>query len=295
MKKIILSDSGPEISSSIYSFWRWINPADLALDRVKEIIEFNLQLGINTFDVSPTYGNGELSVLFGQAVKELGIPRKNIVLISKMGHRVLSISGAIQYTEWSEETLNRRVGDQLQLLGTNYLDVLLIDGYDPLVSVDELASTLKSLQIRGYIHHLGLSEFTTQQHQLLASRLPGDIVTNHIEFNLLNTRALEDGRIHFIKENYATPMAFSPLADGRIASGWDPLAVRVRAGLDLLTRKYQSNIEQLAVAWINKLGATPVIGSLSTDRIKNAATAENIELSHEDWHSLYQLTLQPAV
>ena len=32
------------------------------------------------------------------------------------------------------------------------------------------------------------------------------------------------------------------------------------------------------------------IGSLSKDRIKNAATASEIQLSHEDWHRIYTIT-----
>ena len=61
-------------------------------------------------------------------------------------------------------------------------------------------------------------------------------------------------------------------------------------GTQELALKYNSNVEQLAVAWIHKLGALPIIGSLSKDRIKNAATASEIQLSHEDWHRIYNIT-----
>jgi predicted oxidoreductase len=82
-------------------------------------------------------------------------------------------------------------------------------------------------------------------------------------------------------------MAFGPLADGRILTGQDEKAIRVRAILELLSKKYDSNTEQLAVAWIYKLGALPIIGSLSKSRIQNAATASQIELKYEDWHLIY--------
>ena len=59
--------------------------------------------------------------------------------------------------------------------------------------------------------------------------------------------------------------------------------------MEELALKYNSNVEQLAVAWIHKLGALPIIGSLSKDRIKNAATASEIQLSHEDWHRIYTI------
>ena len=71
MKRVLLSDSGPETSDSIYSFWRWENEVDLTVERVKEITEYLLSLGINAFDISPLYGKGKLEALFGKALQEL--------------------------------------------------------------------------------------------------------------------------------------------------------------------------------------------------------------------------------
>jgi predicted oxidoreductase len=85
-------------------------------------------------------------------------------------------------------------------------------------------------------------------------------------------------------------MAWAPLADGRILNGTDSEAIVIRSVLDDLAVKYNSNVEQLAVAWIHKLGALPIIGSLNKERIKNAATASDINLSHEDWHKIYNVT-----
>jgi predicted oxidoreductase len=75
-------------------------------------------------------------------------------------------------------------------------------------------------------------------------------------------------------------------------NGTDDSARTLRKTLANLGKKYNSNIEQLAVAWIHKLGALPIIGSLNKERIHNAATAENINLSHADWHEIYDLSKQ---
>jgi predicted oxidoreductase len=190
----------------------------------------------------------------------------------------------------TEKSLKEQLDASLKKLNTDYLDVLLIHDYDPLMNIDAVASTLTSLQIRGKVKHIGVSNFNVQQHKLIASRLSNEVVTNHFELNLLNTQALEDGRIDFIKENYSKPMAFGPLADGRILNGQDDLAKRVRERLNIVAEKYNSNIEQVAVAWIYKLGALPIIGSLNKERIRNAATANEIQLSHADWHFIYDET-----
>ena len=56
MKKVFLSDSGPVTSDSIYSFWRWIEAADLSVEKLEDITNFCLELGINSFDLSNSYG-----------------------------------------------------------------------------------------------------------------------------------------------------------------------------------------------------------------------------------------------
>jgi predicted oxidoreductase len=290
MKRVLLSDSGPETSDAIYSFWRWSSDLDLTVEKVKEITEYALSLGINAFDISPLYGNGKMEVLFGQVLSQLSVKREDLVLFSKIGNKQPKLDGSFSYEPFTEKSIQNQIDASLANLNTDYIDVLLIQDYDPLMKVDAVASVLTTLQLRGKVKHVGVSNFNVQQHKLIASRLSQEVVTNHFELNLLNTKALEDGRVDFIKEQYSKPMAFGPLADGRILHGHDYQAETIRGVLNDLADKYNSNIEQLAVAWIHKLGALPIIGSLNKERIKNASTASDINLSHEDWHKIYNVT-----
>ena len=228
--------------------------------------------------------------MFGQVLSTLSIERNELVLFTKIGNKQYTVTGELVYEPFTEKSIINQVETTLLKLNTDYLDVVLIENYDPLMNVDAVASVLTSLQLRGKIKHVGVSNFNVQQHKLIASRLSHEVVTNHFELNLLNTRALEDGRIDFIKEQYSKPMAFAPLADGAILFGHDFRAVTIRETLQDFTEKYNSNIEQIAVAWIHKLGALPIIGSLSKARINNAATASSIQLSYHDWHVIYDVT-----
>ena len=290
MKKVLLSDSGPETSDSIYSFWRWEKEEDLTVEKVSEIVEYCISLGINAFELSSFYGKGKIEQLFGQVLSTLSIERNELVLFTKIGNKQYTATGELVYEPFTEKSIINQVETTLLKLNTDYLDVVLIENYDPLMNVDAVASVLTSLHLRGKIKHVGVSNFNVQQHKLIASRLSHEVVTNHFELNLLNTRALEDGRIDFIKEQYSKPMAFAPLADGAILFGHDFRAVTIRETLQDFTEKYNSNIEQIAVAWIHKLGALPIIGSLSKARINNAATASSIQLSYHDWHVIYDVT-----
>ena len=83
------------------------------------------------------------------------------------------------------------------------------------------------------------------------------------------------------------PLASAPLAAGRIAVGQDDTAVRVRSKLQALSSKYNADIESIAVSWLIKLGALPLIGTTNEQRIKNIISSFDINLDNQDWYDLY--------
>ena len=65
------------------------------------------------------------------------------------------------------------------------------------------------------------------------------------------------------------------------------LAVRVHYKLGEIGKKYNANVESMAVAWLIKLGALPLIGTLKDQRIRNIVNAFEINLDQQDWYDLY--------
>lgn len=285
MEKIFISESGPEVSAAIYGFWRWNTPALAKQKKVEEIVNYNLELGVNTFDHSNSYLDGKIEELFGAALKAGSVKRSDVIISTKAGIRKLSKTET--YFDLSPEHLIKSIDDSLRRLKTEYIDIFLLEHYDPLYNVEETASALTKLLLNGKIKYIGVSNFNVFQHRLLASYLPHLIVTNHIELNLLQSKAIDDGRLDFIKEQYSKPMAWSPLAGGKILDGKDKKAVKLRKVLSEVAKKHNANIEQIAVAWLYKLGALPIIGSTDKKRIKNAASAYSINITNEEWYKLY--------
>ena len=289
MEKIFISDSGPEISAAIYGFWRWNAPALTSIKKVEDIINYNLELGVNTFDHSDNYSNGKIEELFGDAIKAKSFNREDIVISAKAGIRSIANTKQKQF-DLSPSYIKKSVDETLKRLKTDYIDIFLLEEFDPLINAEETASALTELIVKGKIKYIGVSNFNVFQHRLLASRLSRPIITNHIELNVLNTTAIDDGRLDFIKEQYSKPMAWAPLAGGRVLNGKDKKAIKIRKTLSEIGKKYDANVEQTAVAWLYKLGALPIIGSPDKKRIKNAASAYSINLSHEDWYKIYNAT-----
>jgi predicted oxidoreductase len=159
--------------------------------------------------------------------------------------------------------------------------------YDILMEADETASAITTLVKRGLIKYFGVANFTVHQHQLLQSRLSIPIITNHLELNLLNTKPITDGTLDFIKQQYSRPLAWAPLAGGKLGDQNDVTSFHIANTLKRIAEEYAVNEEQLAIAWLLKLGALPIVGSNNMNRIKNAASAVSINLDRQHWYEIY--------
>ena len=289
MEKTYLSDAGPKVSPAIYGFYRW-NEQDISLSKMEGIIDLCLELGINTFDHADIYGNYRVEELFGKALKELKLRRDDLVISTKCGINHVDPKRPqyrTRHYDSSAEHINKSVEQSLKNLGTDYLDILLLQKYDPLMDADETASALTKLVKRGLVRYIGVADFTVHQHQLLQSRLSIPIITNHLELSLLNTSAISDGTIDFIKQQYSKPLAWAPLAGGRLIDPNDEETSNIRNTLKRIALNYNINEEQLAIAWLLKLGALPIIGTNSLNRIKNATSAVKINIDRQDWYEIY--------
>ena len=291
MNKVYLSDAGPKVSQAIYGFWRW-QSIDNTNDyqQLEQTILYCLNKGINTFDHADIYAGYSIEESFGSIIKKNNINRHDIVLFTKCGFNIPHQSKPqyrLEHHNSSAKHIEESVNQSLTNLKTDYIDVLFLNGLDPVSNLEETAISIDSLRQSGKIKNVGIVNFSVFQHQLLASYLKSPIVTNHLDLSLLNTSALDNGQIDFSKQRYMSPLAASPLENGRIENGTDPKAVAIRSKLQELSERYNTNIESLAVAWLVKIGAFPVIGTQSETRINNIVDAFSVDLDIQDWYDLY--------
>jgi len=290
MEKIYLSDSGPKVSPAVYGFYRWNVEVNNAAKTMEKLVNLCLESGINTFDHADIYGSYQCEELFGKIMDRKSFKREDIVLFTKCGLRVLDAKYPevrVKHYDTSREHILKSINNSLRRLKTDYIDIFLLNHLDYISNLEETAYTLRELKESGKIKNIGVANFSVFQHQLLAAHLNIPIVSNHIELNLLNTSAIDNGQIDYIKQRYMRPLASAPLAAGRIAFGKDYLALRVRKKLEELSSKYNADIESIAVAWLIKLGALPLIGTTNEQRIRNIVSAFDINMDNQDWYDLY--------
>jgi predicted oxidoreductase len=290
MEKTYLSDAGPKVSPAIYGFYRW-NEQDMSLPKMEAIVDLCLELGINTFDHADIYGGYQCEEMFGEIIRDKRTKREDIVLFTKCGLVVPHPSRPdvkVKHYDTSKEHIIKSLENSLRKLRTDYIDIFLLNQLDPLSDLEETALTLQKLRDSGKVKNIGVVNFSVFQHQLLSSYLRIPIVTNHIELNLLNTSAFDNGQIDYIKQKYMRPLATAPLAQGQIANSIEKKPLLIRRKLEELASKYNANIESIAVAWVVKLGALPLIGTTDEQRIRNIAASFDIKLERQDWYELYE-------
>jgi predicted oxidoreductase len=257
-------------------------------------IEACVDLGITSFDHADIYGGYTVEALFGQALARKPGLRQRLQLVTKCGIRLKHPNRpehALKSYDTSAAHVRASVEASLQALGTDHLDLLLIHRPDALTDPDELAQTFAELRQAGKVLHFGVSNHAPQQFMALHRRLP--LVTNQIEFSPLQMKALADGTLEQATELARRPMIWSPLGGGRLFTGDDAQAQRVRLALQGLANEHGASLASVAYAWILRHPSRPIpiTGSGRMEALKEAVDGLRIRLTAEQWWSVWQASM----
>lgn len=253
-------------------------------------IEQCLELGVSTFDHADIYGDYGVESLFGQALAAAPGLRERIQIVTKCGIKLVSPARpahAIKSYDSSRRHVTAAVEASLRALHTDRIDLLLIHRPDALMDPDELADTFRALRTAGKVLHFGVSNHAPSQFALLNRRHP--LATHQIEFSPLQLQALSDGALDQCVDLGVRPMAWSPLAGGRLFTGGDERARRVRDVLEALGQTHGVSAATLAYAWILRHPARPlpITGSSRIEAVAEAVAAYSMRLDAETWYRIW--------
>lgn len=282
-----------QYSRIIFGAWRLAdNPEQANVGEVSKKISFAVDQGITTFDHADIYGNYQCEKLFGDAFQRAGVSREKVQLVTKCGIKLLSDrrpSHKIKSYDTSKSHIIWSVEQSLTNLKTDFIDLLLIHRPDPLMDPNEMNEAFSVLHSQGKVKKFGVSNFTTSQVSMLNSRLSHKLTCNQIELSLLKSEAMFNGQLDQCIELDLVPMAWSPLAGGKLFSQGSEKSKGIQECLVTLARKYQvENPETIAYAWLLKHPARvyPVIGTGKESRIVAAVESLAVNLEREDWYLL---------
>lgn len=279
-------------SRIVHGYWR-AHEWGLNTEQYIDLIENVLNLGITTFDHAACYGGFTNETAFGKALAAKPSLRDKMQLVSKFGilfpnqtfpeMRRKHYDNSRQHIIWSAERSVRE-------LQCDYLDVLLVHRPSPCANPEEIAAAFDDLHSRGLVKHFGVSNFPVGKIKMLQSHLGQNLVTNQIEISPMCLTSFDNGDLDFALEKRMKPMAWSPLAGGKLFDGNDERAQRIQAALREVGEKYGENrLDTLAYAWLLNHPAKimPIVGSGQIERIRNAVDALRLNFSEEDWIQIY--------
>jgi predicted oxidoreductase len=259
----------------------------------RERVEAALEAGCTLFDTADVYGYGRGSgfgtaeTLFGAVLREAPRLRDRIVLATKGG-----IVPPIPY-DASAEHLVAACEASLERLGVDYVDLYQIHRPDLLAHPAEVAQALERLRRSGKIRAAGVSNYGAWQFEALAAHLPFALASVQNELSALAVDGLADGTLDAAMRRGTAVIAWSPLAQGRLAPASGALAdsprtERVIATLEAIARRDGTSRTAVAYAWVMAHPARPVplIGSQSPARIREARNAYAVHLTREDWYRI---------
>lgn len=300
VQRVTLSPDGPDVSRIAWGAWRIADdPAPSATERVRAvrlIIDTCLETGITTIDHADIYGGYRCEALFGEVLRDAPELRDRLEIVTKCGICLTDDarpSHRVKHYDTSPDHLATSVDRSLRNLGVDAVDLLLIHRPDPLMDPDDSAAALTQLRDAGKIRYAGVSNFTAEQFDLLQSRLDFTLVTNQIEVSPLTLSPLTDGTLDHCLARRLRPMAWSPLAGGRLWMN-DDRARRVLGMLETVAHRYPgTGADQVALAWLlrHPSGMVPVIGTGSVARIVSAARAVDLDLDRQSWFEIYEASL----
>jgi predicted oxidoreductase len=284
-----MSASDLALSPIVAGAWRMAEWKLSPQERLRWIEE-NLALGITSFDHADIYGGYQVEALFGEALALAPALRQRMQLVSKCGIKLMSPArpqNRFHCYDTSAAHVRASVDESLRALHTDHLDLLLIHRPDALMDAAELADTFEGLRREGKVRHFGVSNFTPSQLELLHARTP--LVTNQIELSPLHLDPLHDGTLDQCQRLGLRPMIWSPLARGRVFTGDDEQARRVRDELTRLAGELGVAVTTLVFAWLLRHPSRPlpIVGSRRIDSAREAMAALDLRLTPEQWYRVW--------
>ena len=291
MIKIKLAEN-LEISRIVQGHWRlanWKLTSQKLLSHTLEAIE----LGVNTFDHADIYGDYSSEKEFGEAMRLKQGIRDQVKLVTKCGIMLLSAKypdRRQKHYDYSFDHITGSAEASLKNFGTDHIDLLLLHRPAPFLNPEEVSRAFSSLYHTGKVLHFGVSNFNPAQFEMLDRYLDNKLVTNQVEISPSCLEHFDNGNIEFFLREKIKPMAWSPLAQGKIFNPGDEKNFRIFNALTQVAGELNvPDIDTVVYSWLVQHPAKiiPIVGTGRIDRLQKALNALEVTMSMEQWYRIY--------
>ena len=281
----------------------WTAIGGVEQDGATALVKAALDAGVNFIDTANVYSEGLSEQITGQALKDLGIRRSDVIVATKalgpMGEGV-NDRGASRFH------LLHQIDASLERLGLDHVDLYQIHGWDPATPIEQTVRALDQIVSSGRARYVGVSNWAAWQIMKalgLSERLGLERFVSLQAYYSLAGRDVEREIVPLLQSEGLGLMVWSPLAGGflsgkytrggeaegrRAAFDFPPVdSEKAYDVIDVMREMAEARgctVAQVALAWLLARPAvsTVIIGAKRLHQLSDNLGVVEIGLSAED-------------
>ena len=295
----------------------WKQIGDLQQADAERLIGQALDAGINFIDTADVYSGGLSEQVTGQALKNLKVPRENVVVATKVFGEMGSGPNA---RGASRSHILDGVKASLKRLQLDHIDLYQIHGFDLATPIEETVRALDQLVRHGHVRYVGVSNWAAWQIVKalgIAERLGLSRFESLQAYYTVAGRDLERELIPMLKSEGVGLMVWSPLAGGllsgkyrrhqqaeegsrRVSFDFPPVdKERAWDCIDVMrpiAEAHGVSVAQIALAWLlhQPQVTSVIVGAKRPEQLADNLAATQVTLSAAELAQIDQASHLPA-
>ncbi|MDU4353963.1 aldo/keto reductase [Phytobacter diazotrophicus] len=295
--------------------WGKIGQLDQA--QADKLVGSALDAGINFIDTANVYSEGRSEQITGQALKNLKVPRENVVVATKVfgetGTAGVNSRGSSRYH------IIGSVKESLKRMQLDHIDLYQLHGFDPATPMEEMLYALDNLVQHGHVRYIGVSNWAAWQIAKalgISERLGLARFASLQAYYTIAGRDLERELAPMLQSENVGLMVWSPLAGGLLSGKYSrdgkgeegsrrlefdfPPVNKDRAFdcidvMRVIAEEKGVSVAQIALAWLlhQPVVSSVIIGAKRPDQLEDNIAATHIRLTEEELRQLDAVSALP--
>lgn len=296
----------------------WGKIGQLQQAQAEELVGRALDAGINFIDTADVYSGGRSEEITGQALKNLKVPRENVVVATKVfgetGTAGVNSRGSSRFH------IIQSVKASLKRLQLDHIDLYQLHGFDPATPMEETLYALDTLVQHGHVRYIGVSNWAAWQIAKalgISERLGLARFASLQAYYTIAGRDLERELVPMMQSENVGLMVWSPLAGGLLSGKYGrdgkaeaggrrvefdfPPVNKDRAFdcVDVMRTIADSkgvSVAQIALAWLlhQQAVTSVIIGAKRPEQLDDNLAATSVQLSDEELKQLDAVSALPG-
>ena len=284
---------------------------------VDQLVKRSVDAGINFIDTANVYSEGWSEELTGQAIRNLGLNRDDLIIATKVRG---SMGSGPNDQGLTRKHIMQQVEASLKRLNLDYIDLYQIHSFDPLTPFEETLSTLDDLVRSGKVRYIGASNMTAWQLMKAVDYSHYNQKAKFISmqsYYSLAGRDIERELISLLKDQKIGLMVWSPLAAGLLSGKYNKNGQSEEGGrlnnfasfpvnrdrafniIDVLQPMAESKnatVAQLSLAWLLHQSAVTsvIIGANKMEQLDDNLKSVDIVFTDDELKTLDEVSQLPV-